>query len=112
MLYYQFKSPWLSITAGLLFKGERKVLPEALQADLLLKTQEGHSGRQNTTEKSRGLLQWPILYVNPQGTSALEKKYKARIMIYLNYLCCLPSRNKDIEEAFLKNIYLHKTKQI
>lgn len=50
-LYYQFKLPCLSVIAGLLFMEEKKVVPEALQPDLLLRTYEGHSGMQNTKEK-------------------------------------------------------------
>lgn len=84
------------------FKGERKVLPEALQADLLLKTQEGHSGsqkqRKNHVFYCTG--QYSAFSVNPWETSALEKKNKARIMIYMKYLCCLPSRNEDAEEEY------------
>lgn len=99
-LYYQFKSPWLSVIVDLLFKGKRKMLPEALQAYLLLKTHEGHSGRQNTKEKSCGLLHWPLLcfLCQPMENSSIGKKYKSRIMVCLKYLCFLPSRNGDTEE--------------
>jgi len=73
-LYYQFKLAWLSVIAGLLSMRERKVVPEALQPDLLLRTHEGHGGMQNTEEKSRDLLyctgQYSVFSVNPCETSA------------------------------------------
>lgn len=60
-LYYQCKLPWLSVIVGLLFMGKRKVLPETPQPDLPLRTHKGHSGMQNTKEKSCELLYWPVL---------------------------------------------------
>ena len=56
--YHTFKEE-LSVTDGLVFKGERLVIPQSLQSKALQAIHRSHMGIQKTLDRSKGCFYWP-----------------------------------------------------
>jgi transposase InsO family protein len=49
----------LSIIDGLIFKGEKILVPPAMRPEMLQKLHTGHLGKEKTKQRARGILFWP-----------------------------------------------------
>lgn len=75
----------LSVIDGILFKGSRIVVPEALKTDMLKKIHEGHLGMEKCKRRAKAVLYWPKM------NNAIEDTVRT---------CetCIKYRNKQLKE--------------
>ena len=77
--YFPFRDE-LTLQNGIIFKGERIVIPSSLRSDMMAKIHASHIGIQGCLRRAREVLDWP-------GMNKEIEEYVARCETCNNYHC-------------------------
>ena len=83
--YFDFKEE-LSIQDGILFKGNRVIVPVALRPHMITQVHSSHLGIGSCLNKARDVLFWPGITAEIKTNRQTSRKNHSYLMIHLNAL--------------------------